>query len=74
MEFSVADNGGGFREGDFTRALEAFLTTKPEGLGMGLPIVQTIVEQHEGRVEFENEVGRGVTVRIFVPLWHEGAS
>ena len=74
VEFSVADNGGGFREGDFTRALEAFLTTKPEGLGMGLPIVQSIVEQHEGRVEFENEVGRGVTVRIFVPLWHEGAS
>jgi len=52
-------------------ALEAFATTKDEGLGMGLPIVRSIVEQHDGKLRLENMPGRGLTVSLGVPVWRE---
>ena len=51
--------------------LEAFATTKDEGLGMGLPIVRSIVEQHDGKLWLENTPGRGLTVSLGVPVWRE---
>jgi signal transduction histidine kinase len=69
VELSVIDNGGGFEDNHVEGALEPFSTTKPEGLGMGLPIVRSIVEQHEGVVRFDNEPGHGLTVRIRLPVW-----
>jgi signal transduction histidine kinase len=52
-------------------ALDAFATTKDEGLGMGLPIVRSIVEQHEGSLRLDNAPGRGLTVFLTVPAWKE---
>jgi signal transduction histidine kinase len=51
--------------------LEAFATTKDEGLGMGLPIVRSIVERHDGRLRLDNVPGRGLTVSLGVPVWSE---
>ena len=64
-------DGGGFGEGIMESALEAFATTKDEGLGMGLPIVRSIVEQHEGELRLDNAPGRGLTVSLGVPVWRE---
>ena len=47
---TVEDGGGGFREPDAERLFEAFHTTKPGGLGMGLSISRSIVEGHDGRL------------------------
>ena len=74
VELTVIDNGGGIGEGIIDRAVEAFATTKDEGLGMGLPIVRSIVEQHEGRLRLDNAPGRGLTVSLAVPTWKERTS
>ena len=74
VELAVIDNGGGIGEGIIDRAVEAFATTKDEGLGMGLPIVRSIVEQHDGRLRLDNAPGRGLTVSLAVPTWKERTS
>ena len=74
VELAVIDNGGGMAEGIIDGAIEAFATTKDEGLGMGLPIVRTIVEQHEGKFRLDNAPGRGLTVSLNVPTWKERTS
>jgi signal transduction histidine kinase len=71
VELAVIDNGGGIGEGIMGAVLDAFATTKDEGLGMGLPIVRSIVEQHEGSLRLDNAPGRGLTVFLAVPAWKE---
>lgn len=72
IELAVIDTGGGLEHPGIAKAIEPFLTTKETGLGMGLPIVHSIVEQHDGRMEIQDDPGRGVTVRLRLPLWEEG--
>jgi signal transduction histidine kinase len=71
VELAVIDNGGGIGEGMVGEVLEAFATTKDEGLGMGLPIVRSIVERHDGSLRLDNAPGRGLTVSLGVPVWSE---
>ncbi|MCP3904130.1 MAG: PAS domain-containing sensor histidine kinase, partial [Planctomycetes bacterium] len=49
------------------RMFEAFYTTRPEGLGLGLAIARTIVEAHHGRLEMTGNDGSGVTFRFTLP-------
>jgi len=72
IELAVIDNGGGLKPAELDRALTTFWTTKPAGLGMGLPIVQSILEQHEGTLSVQNSPSQGLTVRLCLPAWEEG--
>jgi len=67
---SVADTGGGIPQEQINRIFEPFYTTKKQGTGLGLMIVQRIVRAHGGRIELESHVGRGTTFRLWLPL-HE---
>jgi PAS domain S-box-containing protein len=67
VAISVGDNGGGVSDEEKGRLLEPFHTTKEGGLGMGLPIVANIVEQHGGQLHVENLAGRGLTVTMTLP-------
>jgi PAS domain S-box-containing protein len=67
---SVADTGGGIPQEQINRIFDPFYTTKKEGTGLGLMIVQRIVRAHGGRIELESHVGKGTTFRIWLPL-HE---
>lgn len=71
VELAVIDDGGGIRGFSAGESLEPFVTTKQDGLGMGLPIVRSIVEQHAGTLRLDNDPGRGVSVRIRLPAWAE---
>ncbi len=66
---SVADKGIGMSEEVLARACDPFFTTKPrgQGTGLGMSVVQGIVETHHGRMHIESEVGQGTSVRIEFP-------
>lgn len=61
----VTDNGCGLSDPE--RIFDAFYSTKPGGLGMGLAIVQSIVESHDGRVWAASAPVRGTTVTMSLP-------
>jgi C4-dicarboxylate-specific signal transduction histidine kinase len=64
---AVRDAGEAPDERVVDRMFEAFYTTKTEGLGMGLPICQTIIESHGGRLWASRNPDRGLTVRFSLP-------
>ena len=61
----IADTGIGIPEGLDPFAL--FKTTKVDGSGLGLPIVEQIVLAHNGTIEYTSEPGRGTTFKIVLP-------
>jgi signal transduction histidine kinase len=68
LKVTVTDIGHGLAEDTRARVFEAFYSTKPNGLGMGLSISRSIVEAHRGRLWAENNSGRGATFCFTVPL------
>lgn len=67
-EVAVRDHGAGIASDVRQRLFEPFFTTKTQGLGMGLAIVRSIVERHEGRVSAENARDGGAIFTITLPL------
>jgi nitrogen fixation/metabolism regulation signal transduction histidine kinase len=67
VKLSVSDNGGGFAEHVKARVFEPYVTTKPKGTGLGLPIVKKIVEEHNGEIRVENIRPRGARISITLP-------
>jgi PAS domain S-box-containing protein len=67
---SVIDTGQGISGEQMGRIFEPYYTTKPDGTGLGLMIVQRIVRDHGGTIDVESDAGRGTTVRIKLPI-HE---
>lgn len=64
----VSDNGPGIDPERVAQVFEPFATTKPKGMGLGLPICREIVEGHGGRIELRSKRGVGTTVQIILPL------
>jgi PAS domain S-box-containing protein len=64
---SVEDAGTGFRPEEADRLFEAFYSTKPKGMGMGLAISRSIIEAHGGRLWAEANQGPGATFIFSLP-------
>ena len=62
----VSDTGIGIPEG--MDIFEIFQTTKPDGTGLGLPLVSQIVSAHRGTVDYVSEPGKGTTFRLSLPV------
>jgi two-component system, sporulation sensor kinase E len=67
---SFIDTGHGIASDEIGRIFDAYYTTKADGSGLGLMIVQRIVREHGGTIEIESDAGRGTTFRIKLPI-HE---
>lgn len=65
---SVRDHGPGLSPAAEAHLFDAFFTTKPQGLGLGLSICRTIVESHGGRLRAEPSPGGGLTMSFSLPL------
>ena len=66
VTIEVADTGTGIPEG--LDLFQLFNTTKPEGTGLGLPIVEQIVSEHRGSVDYVTELGKGTAFMVSLPL------
>ncbi|MCV3209466.1 nitrogen regulation protein NR(II) [Mesorhizobium sp. YC-39] len=70
LEFCVRDNGSGVSEDILPILFDPFITTKPNGSGLGLALVAKIVGEHGGIIECDS-TPRGTTFRILMPAWKE---
>ena len=73
VQIEVRDTGCGIAQEDLERVFASGYTTKPvgKGSGMGLDLVRKIIEEMDGTVSIESEVGRGTTFRVEFPR-HSG--
>jgi len=67
VEVTVSDSGTGIDPAIRERIFDAFFTTKPAGMGMGLAICRSIVEAHGGTLSVSDRVPRGSVFRIVLP-------
>jgi signal transduction histidine kinase len=65
---AVADSGKGIPPEDQKKIFQLFFSTRPGGTGIGLANTFRFVQLHNGRIEFDSEVGRGTTFRVELPL------
>ena len=72
VELSVRDNGPGMADAVAARAFEPFVTTKPDGLGMGLAICRGIAEAHGGRLSATRPPDGGLEVVLSLPAASAG--
>jgi signal transduction histidine kinase len=63
----VKDRGRGIDQAQAERIFEAFFSTKPAGLGMGLSVSRSIIEMHGGRIWATANQGPGATMRFTLP-------
>ena len=67
VSVEVRDSGPGFAAADIDRVFEAFYTTKPGGLGLGLSICRSIIEAHGGRLWARPNAPRGAIFGFIAP-------
>jgi two-component system nitrogen regulation sensor histidine kinase NtrY len=65
IEITITDNGTGFTEKNLKNIFKPYFTTKSKGSGLGLPIVNKIVNDHNGSIKFEqNKIGAKVIIYL----------
>lgn len=67
VNLEIQDAGVGMSREQVENIFEPFFTTKSQGLGLGMPFAQRVVEQHGGTVSIESRPGAGTTVRVRLP-------
>jgi two-component system sensor histidine kinase HydH len=67
VKIYVEDSGTGIEPQHLESIFNPFFTTKPQGVGLGLPIVSKIVDEHSGRISVQSEAGHGTTFEMILP-------
>ena len=65
---TLQDNGPGIKKEDFSRLFEPFFTTKAMGIGMGLAISRSLIEENGGELWIDPQSGSGATFHFTVPF------
>jgi signal transduction histidine kinase len=74
VRLEVQDSGSGIDANSMHRLFDAFFTTKPDGMGMGLSICRSIIESHGGRIWASPNTGPGATFQFSLPVVEEARS
>jgi PAS domain S-box-containing protein len=64
----IEDTGSGIPPQDQAFIFNPFYTTKASGTGLGLAITHRIIQEHNGRIEVESQVGKGTIFRVYIPI------
>ena len=64
VHFKVQDNGCGMTKEQLSRMFDAYYTSKPKGLGVGLANVKAILQDHSANIQVESEAGKGTTFTV----------
>lgn len=67
IEIKINDTGEGIPKDVLDKVFRPFVTTKRDGLGIGLALTRRIVEQHGGEIALDSTVGQGTTVTVRIP-------
>jgi PAS domain S-box-containing protein len=68
MKLSIADSGTGIPEEKMDKLWVPFVTTKAQGIGLGLPICKRLVDAHGGQIFCESKKGNGTTFTLILPI------
>jgi len=64
VEIIFSDNGQGIIKKNLKKIFEPLVTTRAKGIGLGLAIVENIIDSHKGKIDVKSEVGKGTTFTI----------
>ena len=67
LKLTIADHGPGIDPEHLSRIFDPYFTTKPNGSGLGLATVYSIIKRHLGRIEVQSKLGEGTTFFIWLP-------
>lgn len=67
VQIKISDQGVGIEEKNRQRIFDPYFTTKPDGTGLGLPTVYSIIKKHGGHISFESQPGAGTTFILLLP-------
>jgi two-component system sensor histidine kinase FlrB len=68
VSIEVSDNGPGLTSVQQQQVFEPFYTTRSKGTGLGLAVVKSVAEQHNGDVQVISEINKGATFKIRLPI------
>src|SRR5262249_25067629 len=74
VRVAVSDSGEGLDSANLERVFDAFFTTKPDGMGMGLAISRTMIESHGGRLWATSNTPKGAVFQFTLPTNAESTS
>ena len=67
VKISFADSGCGMDESAMANLFEPYFTTKPDGHGLGMMIIQGIIRAHNGKIDVDSKKGEGTKISIWLP-------
>ena len=67
ISLTVTNNGKSFTPQMLQNAFEPYVTDKPAGTGLGLPVVKKIIEEHGGHISIANQIPSGANISITLP-------
>jgi len=68
LQIEFIDSGAGIPRENLNKIFTPFFTTRKEGLGLGLPLVQKIIKKHRGEIKVKSEEGKGSKFIVSLPL------